>query len=76
MNRGKSLSRDLCPTSWILAASFSFKDDVSMHPDVVDPAGTKTLTEEGKFCLRALADLYALMHARMTSAFAKSWSAV
>ena len=63
VNPGKSLSSDLCPTSKILAASFSLNDCVTVHSeDVVDSTDAKALAEEGKFCLGG-PDIVARVHA-------------
>ena len=66
VNPGESLSRNLCPTS--------SKTLAAVHSEnVVDSTDAKSLTEEGQFCDRA-----ARVHtiARMTTALAKSWSAI
>ena len=62
----------LCSVNPIVdfSSSFSLQDRVAVHlKDVVDTADAEALTEEGKFCLRALTELHAFMHSSTDMCF-------
>ena len=61
---GKSRSRDCCPiSSQTAAAPLFLQDCVAVNPQVVvDAADSQTLSEQGKFRLRVLAELNTFVH--------------